>query len=90
MSGRSGRGGRGGGVIKKTFHGGQTFRGKYMRGVVLHGGMIRSCQGGENITNAFSNNLNTVNLKSFRTHGGKIKPTPVYRIIEEFILEVNS
>ena len=79
-----------GGCIKKAFYGGQTFWGKNMRGVVLHGGMIRSCQGGSNITNAFSNNLNTVKLKIFRTHGWKIKPTPVYRIIEEFILEVNS
>ena len=73
------------GVIKKAFHGGQTFWGKYMEGVVLHGEMIRSCQGGRSITNAFSNNLDTLNLKIFATHGGKIKPSPVYRIIEEFI-----
>ena len=73
------------GVIKKAFHGGQTFWGKYMEGFVLHGEMIRSCQGGRSITNAYSNNLDTLNLKIFVTHGGKIKPSPVYRIIEEFI-----
>ena len=38
-------------------------------GSVLHGGlMIRSCQERGSFTNAFSNNLETVNLKIFANH----------------------
>ena len=49
--------------------------------------MIRSCQGGGGVSkmiNAFSNNLNTVNLH------WKIKPWPLYEIMKEFILNVNN
>ena len=39
-------------------------------GSVLHGGLIRSCQERGSFTNAFSNNLKTVNLKIFANHEG--------------------
>ena len=49
-------------------------------GVVLQGGlMVALCKGRENITNAFSSNLKTINPKVFPKHGGI-----------GFILEVNS
>ena len=66
---------------------------------VLHGElMIRSCQGQGILTNALFNNLKTVNMKknlqaktflhTWRHIHLKIKPRPVHRIIERFILEV--
>ena len=68
---------------------------------VLHEGlMIRSCQGQVSFTNALFSNLKSVNMKMFlqakiflrtwRDIHLKIKPWPVYRIMEGFILEVNT
>ena len=55
---------------KNTFLWGTNFEGKVSRGIVLHGGgggglMIRSYQGEGVSQNAFSSNLNNVNLKDF-------------------------
>ena len=47
----------------------------------------------QNFTNAFSNNLNTINLKIFPDHGGRHfenMSLPVHRIMGEFILGVDS
>ena len=57
-------GGRGDVFTKKAFHfGGGGINGGGM--VFYMGGlMIRSCQGGGVLQNAFSSNLSTVNLKS--------------------------
>ena len=60
----------GGLFIKKSFHG-ETFGGNLWGGVVLHGGtydQIMSRERGKSFINAFSNNLNTVNL--FPNHVG--------------------
>ena len=49
--------------------------------------MIRTCQGEGGVSsriNAFSSNLNTVNLHF------KIKPWPFYEIMKRFIPTVNS
>ena len=59
--------------LKKPFHGEQTFWGKYMRG---GGGYIglndQIMQGGrKSFTNAFTSNLNSVNLENFPGHGGR-------------------
>ena len=72
-------------------HGGQIL------GAVLHGRlMIRSCQGWGSFTNVLSGNLKTLyKFKIFASHEGiythlRIKPWPVYRIMEVFILGANS
>ena len=75
--------------------GGQTFLSKCTGELFYMGGlMIRSYQGkGGKFINAFPSNLNTVNLKIFPNYGGiftwRWSPCS-YRIMEEFILEVNS
>ena len=60
-------------LFLKAFHGrwGRNYFGKIYGGVVQHGGlMIRSCQGRDSFTNAFSSNPKTVNLKIFVNHEG--------------------
>ena len=60
----------GGLFIKKSFHG-ETFGGNLWGGVVLRGGtydQIMSREWGKSFINAFSNNLNTVDL--FPNHVG--------------------
>ena len=55
---------------KKAFHGGgQTFFRKFMGGYFTWVLMIRSCNWRKSFTNAFSSNLNSVNLKIFPGHG---------------------
>ena len=53
---------------KSAFHWGTNFVGKIYRDIVLHRGTNDQAQGVSQ--NAFSNNLNTVNLKYFHYHGG--------------------
>ena len=65
----------------------ETFLGKFMRGYFTWGLMIRSCKrkGEEGFANAFSSNLNTVNLKISPVMVGDTpenKSLPDYRIIE--------
>ena len=65
----------------------ETFLGKFMRGYFTWGLMIRSCKGkgAAAIANAFSSNLNTVNLKISPVMVGDTpenKSLPDYRIIE--------
>ena len=76
-----------------------TFHGRWRTnfgGAVLHGGLIiRSCQGWGSFTNVFSSNLKTVYkswnfYQSWRDIHLKIKPWPVYRIMEVFILGIIS
>ena len=72
--------------------------GQIFEGAVLQGGsMIRSCQGQGSFRNAISSNLKTINLKISPIKKGYILEDTsiyhilrVYRIIEGFILEVNS
>ena len=55
--------------------------------------MIKSCKGRGNFTNASSSNVKTVKLKMLPIMKGYIledKSLTVYRIMEVFILEVNS
>ena len=59
--------------LKKIFmeKRGTNFFGKTYERTVGHGGlMIRSCQGQESFTNAFSSNLKTVNLAIFPNYEG--------------------
>ena len=50
----------------------QTFLGKFMGGLFYMGSNDQILQGEKKgFTNAFSNNLNSVNLKNFPSHGGK-------------------
>ena len=71
---------------------GNKFWGQTYRVAVLHGGLIIiSCQENGSFTDAFSSNLKILNLKIFPYHKDihlKIKPYPVYRIMERFIPEV--
>ena len=62
--------GEGGFFPKNAFDGGTNFVGKIYRGIVLDGGTIdQNIPRGGASQNAFSNNLNTVNLKIFPNHG---------------------
>ena len=54
---------------KVCFSWGTNFVGKIYRGIVLHGGTNHHIKGEEVSQNAFSSNLNTVNLKFFPNHG---------------------
>ena len=61
---------RGDFFAKNVFHGRQILWGKFIGGLFYTGElMIRSYQGGGVSQNAFSSNLNTVNLKNFPNHG---------------------
>ena len=72
-----------------------TFLGQIYWATVLHGElMIRSCQERVSFTNTFFSILKNLNFNSFANHEGiytrtKIKPWPVIRIVEAFILQVN-
>ena len=58
----------------KAFHGrwGTNSFGIMYWGIVRHGGlMIRSWQERGSLTNAFSSNIKTVNLKIFANHEGR-------------------
>ena len=65
----------------------------YQEAVLCGGLMIKSCKGRGNFTNASSSNVKTVKLKMLPIMKGYIledKALTVYRIMEVFILEVNS
>ena len=60
--------------LKKAFLWGTNFFGKFMGGCFTWGLRNRSCKEegeGGSFTNAFSSNLNTVNLRIFCDHGGR-------------------
>ena len=59
-------------LLKKLFLVEQTFLGKFMGGLFYMGSRYHIMQGGrKSFTNAFSSNLNSVNLKIFSIHGGR-------------------
>ena len=59
-------------LLKRLFMGEQTFWGKFMGGLFYIGSNDQMLQGEKkSFTNAFFNNLNSVNLKNFRSHGGR-------------------
>lgn len=75
--------------------GGTKFRDKFMGGCWSTMGRltIRSCQGWESFTNAYSSNFKNCKFENFpqswRDICLKIKPWPVYRIINGSVLEVD-
>ena len=59
-------------LLKKLFMGEQTFFVKFMEGLFYIGSNDQIIQGGrKSFINAFSSNLNSVNLKIFPGHGGR-------------------
>ena len=58
--------------LKKLFMGEQASLGKFMGGLFYMGSNDQIIQvGRKSCTNAFSSNLNSVNLKIFLGHGGR-------------------
>ena len=59
-------------LLKRLFMGEQTFLGKFMGGLFYMGSNDQILQGEKKgFTNAFSNNLNSANLKNFPSHGAR-------------------
>ena len=70
----------------------QSFLGKFMGGLFYMGSNDQIMQRGrKSFTNAFSSNLNSVNLKFFPSHGGKylkIYPTQSLELWKDLSLKL--
>ena len=80
---------------KKVFmaSGEQIFLGKFMEAILQRGLVIRSCQGRESFKCISQYSKDFTKLKfsqSCRNINWMLKPWPIYRIMERFILEVND
>ena len=58
-------------LLKKIFKVEQTFFGQFMEGLFYMGSHYHMQGGRKSFTDAFSSNLNSVNLKIFPIHGGR-------------------